>query len=85
MRIALCALLSAHCFMRIALCALTALGKPARRIKIIMTGMTRTVLLTDSDSDKKGLHQCAKLQDLCEGDCCDCDCYRGKTKSNPIS
>ena len=22
--------------------------------------------------DKKGLRQCAKLQDLGEGDCCDC-------------
>ena len=31
---------------------------------------------------KKGLHQCAKLQDLGEGDyyCCDCDCYGGNKK-----
>ena len=26
---------------------------------------------------KKGLRQCAELQDLCKGDYC-CDCYRGK-------
>ena len=36
------------------------------------------------NSDKKGLRQCAKLQDLCGGDCC-CDycCSGGKTKYNP--
>ena len=38
--------------------------------------------------DKKGLRQCAKLQDLGGGDCdyCDCDCcYGGKVKSHPTS
>ena len=30
--------------------------------------------------NKKGLRQCAMLQDLGEGDYCyDCDCYGGKT------
>ena len=34
--------------------------------------------------EKKGLHQCLKLQDLCGGDyCCDCECSGGKTNSNP--
>ena len=30
--------------------------------------------------NKKGIHQCVKLQDLGE-----CDCFRGKTKSNHTS
>ena len=34
-------------------------------------------------SNKKGLRQCAKLQDLGEGDYHCCDCHGGKTKSNP--
>ena len=33
-------------------------------------------------NDKKGLHQCGKLHDL-GGGCDCCDCYGGKTKSNP--
>ena len=35
--------------------------------------------------NKKGLHQCKKLEDLGRGDyCCDCDYfYGGDTKSNP--
>ena len=43
----------------------------------------------NKQSNKKGLRQCAKLQDLCGGDCyycCDCDyCYGGKVKSHPTS
>ena len=35
--------------------------------------------------DKKGLRQCAKVQDLGEGDCCEGDCYGGKVKSHPTS
>ena len=35
--------------------------------------------------NKKGLRQCVKLQDLCEGCDCDyCDCSGSKTKSNKI-
>ena len=34
------------------------------------------------ENDKKGLRQCAKLQDLVGGDC---DCYGGKIKSIPTS
>ena len=44
--------------------------------------LTITILvIMGNDMDKKGLYQCAKLQDL--GDC-EC-CYVGKTKSNPTS
>ena len=34
---------------------------------------------------RKKQEECAKMQDLCEGFDCDCDCYWGKTKSNPTS
>ena len=48
-----------------------------------MLGMLQ--ICRNTGRNKKGLCQCAKLQDLGDGDfdCYDCYCSGGETKSNP--
>ena len=62
--------------------------KIAKQISVFRTGENFNILKNmrapkKKKKDKKGLRQWAKLQDFCEGDCCDCS--GGKTKTNPTS